>query len=48
MTLSEDFTDSICEDEVQKKILSVMRDSNLSDQEKIKILVKFIHGDKSD
>lgn len=42
MTCDEEFIESICENELQIKILSVLRDSTISRSERIKILVELI------
>lgn len=42
MKLSDEFLDSVCENELQKKIVEVLGDKEKSDLEKMEILVKFI------
>ncbi len=44
MTLSDSFLDSVCDNDLQRKIIEVLRDNNLSDLEKMDILVKYIRG----
>lgn len=44
MTLSDSFLDSVCDNDLQRKIIGVLRDNNLSDLEKMDILVKYIRG----
>ena len=46
MTLSEEFIESICEDDLQKAILLILRDTSLNDSQKIEKLVKIIREEK--
>lgn len=42
MTLSDEFLDSVCSSDLQKKIIEVLNDKEKSDLEKMEILVKYI------
>ena len=42
MTVSDEFLNSICNNEVDRHILDVMMRSDLSDFEKIELLVKYL------
>lgn len=48
MTLSEEFIESICDDELQKKIILVLRDNSKDDFQKIEYLVKYLRGESND
>ena len=47
MTLSDDFLESACSDELQKEILDVLKRTDLTDIQKIEILVKYIRDCES-
>ncbi len=42
MTLSSEFLDSVCENDLQRKIIEVLNEKDKTDMEKMEILVKFI------
>lgn len=44
MTLSEEFIESICDDELQKKILLVLKDPSMEDAKKIQIIVEYMRS----
>ena len=42
MSVSDDFLNSMCTDDLQKKIIEVLNNKEFTDLEKMEILVKFI------
>lgn len=42
MSVSDDFLNSVCSDELQRKIIEVINDRSKTDLEKMEILVKYI------
>lgn len=44
MTSSDEFLRSVCEDDLQRKVIEVLNDKNKSDLERIKVLVEYIRG----
>lgn len=44
MTLSDTFLDSVCDNDLQRKIIEVLGDKEKTDLEKMEILVKYIRG----
>ncbi len=42
MTLSDEFLESACSNDLQKKILEVLNQNDLTDLQKMEILVKYI------
>ena len=47
MALSDEFIQSICSDELQRKILMILRNDALSDYEKTEVLLKYMKGELS-
>lgn len=47
MTLSDDFLESACSNELQKAILDVLKRNDLTDIQKIEVLVKYIRDRES-
>ena len=42
MSVSDDFLNSVCKDDLQKKIIEVLNSKDLTDLEKMEVLVKYI------
>lgn len=42
MSVSDDFLNSVCKDDLQRKIIEVLYDKGLTDLEKMEVLVKYI------
>jgi hypothetical protein len=47
MSVSDDFLNSVCIDDLQRKIIEVLNDKELTDLEKMEILVKYIREDEN-
>lgn len=44
MTITDDFLESVCNDDLDRYILEVLSKTDLSDYEKIELLVKYLEG----
>lgn len=42
MTVSDEFLNSVCTNELQKKIIEVLNDKSLTDLDKMELLVRYI------
>lgn len=42
MTKTEEFVQSLCDDPIEKRIISILRDNTLTNNEKIETIVKMM------